>query len=158
MMPQAPCYSFAAEHQSEFTQPQLPKVHVRPVQHEPPAPDAHADAAGQQIELRRHEPVARGAGLLKELLTSDSPPHSDILDASHDRVAQANSRVLGLDVLMGPSSVMPAYGGQASHSKMMTPSSHTHRDTLSQHPQSMACLAPTLNTMPHTSGMNRLAR
>lgn len=68
--PATPC----CEHQSQFTQPQLPKVHVRPVQHRPPAPDAHADAAGQQIGSYGGMSQYCAPGLLKELLTSDSPP------------------------------------------------------------------------------------
>lgn len=60
---------------------------------------------------------------------------------------------------MGPSSVMPAYGGQASHNKMMNPSSHSHPG----HAQSTSAvngraLPHAVNTMPHASGMNRLAQ
>ncbi|NP_001269185.1 forkhead box protein O1 [Ictidomys tridecemlineatus] len=96
-------------------------------------------------------------GLLKELLTSDSPPHNDIMSSVDPGVAQPNSRVLGQNVMLGPNSVMPAYGNQASHNKMMNPSSHTHPGHAQQTSVVNGRALPhTVNTMPHTSGMNRL--
>uniref|UniRef100_A0A8C6AC05 Forkhead box protein O1 n=2 Tax=Marmota marmota marmota TaxID=9994 RepID=A0A8C6AC05_MARMA len=96
-------------------------------------------------------------GLLKELLTSDSPPHNDIMSSVDPGVAQPNSRVLGQNVMLGPNSVMPAYGNQASHNKMMNPSSHTHPGHAQQTSAVNGHALPhTVNTMPHTSGMNRL--
>uniref|UniRef100_A0A8C2UT60 Fork-head domain-containing protein n=1 Tax=Chinchilla lanigera TaxID=34839 RepID=A0A8C2UT60_CHILA len=96
-------------------------------------------------------------GLLKELLTSDSPPHNDIMSPVDPGVAQPSSRVLGQNVMMGPNSVMPTYGNQASHNKMMNPNSHTHPGHAQQ---TSACngrsLPHAVNTMPHTSGMSRL--
>uniref|UniRef100_H0VCZ7 Fork-head domain-containing protein n=1 Tax=Cavia porcellus TaxID=10141 RepID=H0VCZ7_CAVPO len=96
-------------------------------------------------------------GLLKELLTSDSPPHNDIMSPVDPGVAQPNSRVLGQNVMMGPNSVMPTYGNQASHNKMMNPNSHTHPG----HAQPTSAvngrsLPHAVNTMPHTSSMSRL--
>ncbi|XP_004645105.1 forkhead box protein O1 [Octodon degus] len=96
-------------------------------------------------------------GLLKELLTSDSPPHNDIMSPVDPGVTQPNSRVLGQNVMMGPSSVMPTYGSQASHNKMMNPNSHTHPG----HAQQTSAvngrsLSHAVNTMSHTSGMSRL--
>lgn len=89
------------------------------------------------------------AGLLKELLTSDSPPHNDILTPVDSAVSQANSRVLGQNSLMAPSSVMPTYGSQPTHNKM---SSHPHSH---QPPPNH----PSVNgrTMTHNSGINRLS-
>lgn len=96
-------------------------------------------------------------GLLKELLTSDSPPHNDIMSPVDPGVTQPNSRVLGQNVMMGPSSVMSTYGSQASHNKMMNPNSHTHpghgQQTSAVNGRS---LSHAVNTMPHTSGMSRL--
>ncbi|KYO34342.1 hypothetical protein Y1Q_0007617 [Alligator mississippiensis] len=49
-------------------------------------------------------------GLLKELLTSDSPTHNDILASVDTGVPQPSGRVLGQNVLMVSNSVMPTYG------------------------------------------------
>ncbi|EHB05818.1 Forkhead box protein O1 [Heterocephalus glaber] len=96
-------------------------------------------------------------GLLKELLTSDSPPHNDIMSPVDPGVAQPNSRVLGQNVIMGPNSVMPTYGNQASHNKMMNPTSHTHPGHAQQTSAVNGRALPhPVNTMPHTSGMSRL--
>lgn len=158
MMQQTPCYSFAPPNTSlnspspnyqKYTYGQssmspLPQMPMQTLQ------DNKSSYGGMSQYC--------APGLLKELLTSDSPPHNDIMTPVDPGVAQANSRVLGQNVLMGPNSVMPAYGGQASHNKMMTPSSHTHPG----HAQSTSAvngraLPHSVNTMPHTSGMNRLA-
>lgn len=96
-------------------------------------------------------------GLLKELLTSDSPPHNDIMSPVDPGVAQPSSRVLGQNVMMGPNSVMPTYGNQASHNKMMNPNSHTHPGHAQQTSAVNGRALPhAVNTMPHTSGMSRL--
>ena len=158
MMQQTPCYSFAPPNTSlnsaspnyqKYTYGQssmspLPQMPMQTLQ------DSKSSYGGMSQYC--------APGLLKELLTSDSPPHNDIMTPVDPGVAQTNSRVLGQNVLMGPNSVMPAYGGQASHNKMMTPSSHTHPG----HAQSTSAvngraLPHAVNTMPHTSGMNRLA-
>ncbi|XP_020920928.1 forkhead box protein O1 [Sus scrofa] len=160
IMQQTPCYSFAPPNTSlnspspnyqKYTYGQssmspLPQMPMQTLQ------DSKSSYGGMaQYNC--------AAGLLKELLTSDSPPHNDIMTPVDPGVAQPNSRVLGQNVLMGPSSVMPAYGGQASHNKMMNPSSHSHPG----HAQSTSAvngraLPHAVNTMPHASGMNRLAQ
>nr|XP_010949763.1 forkhead box protein O1 [Camelus bactrianus] len=160
MMQQTPCYSFAPPNTSlnspspnyqKYTYGQssmspLPQMPMQTLQ------DNKSSYGGMNQ-------YNCAPGLLKELLTSDSPPHNDIMTPVDPGVAQPNSRVLGQNVLMGPNSVMPAYGSQASHNKMMTPSSHTHPG----HAQSTSAvngraLPHAVNTMPHTSGVNRLAQ
>nr|XP_023477297.1 forkhead box protein O1 [Equus caballus] len=159
MMQQTPCYSFAPPNTSlnspspnyqKYTYGQsgmspLPQMPMQTLQ------DNKSSYGGMNQ-------YNCAPGLLKELLTSDSPPHNDIMTQVDPAVAQTNSRVLGQNVLMGPNSVMPAYGSQASHNKMMSPSSHTHPG----HAQPTSAvngraLPHAVNTMPHTSGMNRLA-
>ncbi|XP_036314583.1 forkhead box protein O1 [Pipistrellus kuhlii] len=159
MMQQTPCYSFAPPNTSlnspspnyqKYTYGQssmspLPQMSMQTLQ------DNKSSYGG--ISQYNCAP-----GLLKELLTSDSPPHNDIMAPVDPGVAQPNSRVLGQNVLMGPNSVMPSYGSQASHNKMLTPSSHSHPGHAQ--PTSVVngrALPHTVNTMPHTSGMSRLA-
>ncbi|XP_058132895.1 forkhead box protein O1 [Dasypus novemcinctus] len=96
-------------------------------------------------------------GLLKELLTSDSPPHGDILAPGDPGVAQPGSRVLGPNVLMGPNAVVPAYGRQASPGEMMSPSSHSLPGHAPQAPAVSGRALPHAGSpMPHASGMSRL--
>ncbi|XP_054974023.1 forkhead box protein O1 [Sorex araneus] len=158
LMQQAPCYSFAPPSTSLNS----------------PSPNYQKYSYGQSSmsplpqlpmqSLQDSKPSYSGMtqyncapGLLKELLTSDSPPHNDIMTPVDPGVAQSNSRVLGQNVLMGPNPVMPSYGSQASHNKMMTPSSHTHPG----HAQSASAAngrpLAHVGTMPHTSGLTRLA-
>ncbi|CAM2096048.1 unnamed protein product [Caretta caretta] len=98
------------------------------------------------------------AGLLKELLTSDSPPHNDILASVDTGVSQPSGRVLGQNVLMVSDSVMSTYGNQPSHNKMMTPNAHPHQG---RNQPTVAvngrALSHTVNAMSHTSGLNRLS-
>ncbi|XP_045834167.1 forkhead box protein O1 [Meles meles] len=159
MMQQTPCYSFAPPNTSlnspspnyqKYTYGQssmnpLPQMPMQTLQ------DNKSSYGGMNQ-------YNCAPGLLKELLTSDSPPHNDIMTAVDPGVAQPNSRVLGQNVLIAPNSVMSTYGSQASHNKMMNPSSHTHPG----HSQPTSAvngraLPHAVNTMPHTSGMNRLA-
>ncbi|XP_019507294.1 PREDICTED: forkhead box protein O1 [Hipposideros armiger] len=159
MMQQTPCYSFTPPNTSlnspspnyqKYTYGQssmspLPQMSIQTLQ------DNKSSYGGMSQ-------YNCAPGLLKELLTSDSPPHNDIMTPVDPGVAQPNSRVLGQNVLMGPNSVMPTYGSQASHNKMMNPSSHTHPG----HAQPTSAvngraLPHTVNTMPHSAGMNRLA-
>ncbi|XP_036985593.2 forkhead box protein O1 [Artibeus jamaicensis] len=159
MMQQAPCYSFAPPSTSlnspspnyqKYTYGQssmspLPQMAMQTL------PDSKAAYGG----LSQY---TCAPGLLKELLTSDSPPHNDIMAPVDPGVAQPNSRVLSQNVLMGPNSVMPAYGSQASHNKMMNPSSHTHPGHAQ--PASVVngrALPHAVSAMPHSSGMSRLA-
>uniref|UniRef100_A0A8D0HK65 Forkhead box O1 n=1 Tax=Sphenodon punctatus TaxID=8508 RepID=A0A8D0HK65_SPHPU len=98
------------------------------------------------------------AGLLKELLTSDSPPHNDILTSVDTGVSQSSGRVLGQNVLMVANSAMSAYSSQTPHNKMMTPSAHPHQAHVP--PTSVVngrALSHTVNTMSHTSGLSRLS-
>ncbi|XP_036046625.1 forkhead box protein O1 [Onychomys torridus] len=158
MMQQTPCYSFAppntslnspSPNYSKYTYGQssmnpLPQMPMQTLQ------DSKSSYGG----LNQYNCAP---GLLKELLTSDSPPHNDIMSPVDPGVAQPNIRVLGQGVMMGPNSVMPAYGSQASHNKMMNPSSHTHPGH-SQQTSSVngRTLPHGVNTMPHTSAMNRM--
>ncbi|XP_054852873.1 forkhead box protein O1 [Eublepharis macularius] len=95
-------------------------------------------------------------GLLKELLTSDSPPHSDILTSVDTRVSQPSSRVLGPNVLMATNSTMTPYGSQQNHNKIVAPSTHPHQG----HVQATSVvnshtLSLTVSTVSHASGLNR---
>ncbi|KAM9039072.1 forkhead box protein O1 [Sarcophilus harrisii] len=156
MMQQTPCYSFAPPNTSmnspspnyqKYTYGQsamnpLPQMPMQTLQ----------DNKASYGSMSQYNCPA---GLLKELLTSDSPPHNDILTPVDTGVAQPSSRVMSQ--MMGPSSVMPAYGNQASHNKMMSPNPHPHPG---HSPQANAvngrALPHTVNTMSHSSGLNRL--
>ncbi|MEE6472356.1 hypothetical protein FKM82_009587 [Ascaphus truei] len=102
-------------------------------------------------------PYTCPAGLLKELLTSDSPPHNDILTPV-DAVSQVGSRVLGQNALMVSNSVMSTYGNQPSHNKMST-LSHSHQPHNQQTSINGRALPHTAGTMTHSSvlGINRLS-
>ncbi|XP_040282017.1 forkhead box protein O1 [Bufo bufo] len=89
------------------------------------------------------------AGLLKELLTTDAPPHNDLL-ASESVVSQGNSRVLSQNVLMASNSGMPAYGTQQPHSKMNT-ISHAHQQHTQQTSMNGRALPHTGSTMTHNA-------
>ncbi|XP_007943433.1 forkhead box protein O1 [Orycteropus afer afer] len=160
MMQQTPCYSFAPPNTSlnspspnyqKYTYGQssmspLPQMPMQTLQ------DNKSSYGGMSQ-------YNCAPGLLKELLTSDSPPHNDIMTPVDTGVAQSNSRVLGQNVIMDPNSVMPTYGSQVSHNKMMNPNSHSH--THPGHAQQTSAvngraLPHTINAMPHTLGMNRL--
>ncbi|XP_040847412.1 forkhead box protein O1 [Ochotona curzoniae] len=160
MMQQTPCYSFAPQNTSlnspspnyqKYTYGQssmspLPQMPMQTLQ------DNKSSYGG----LNQYNCAP---GLLKELLTSDSPPHNDIMSPVDPGVAQSSSRVLGQNVMMGPNSVMPAYGNQASHNKMMNPSSHSHPGHTQQSSAVNGRALPhAVNTMPHTSGLNRLTQ
>ncbi|NXC82644.1 FOXO1 protein, partial [Cercotrichas coryphoeus] len=98
------------------------------------------------------------AGLLKELLTSDSPPHSDILASVDTGVSQAGGRALGQGVLMVANSVVPSYGSQPPHGKMMNPNARPHQGHSQPAPAvNGRALSHTVSTMSHTSGLSRLS-
>ncbi|KAL4691196.1 hypothetical protein H8959_014157 [Pygathrix nigripes] len=160
MMQQTPCYSFAPPNTSlnspspnyqKYTYGQssmspLPQMPMQTLQ------DNKSSYGGMSQ-------YNCAPGLLKELLTSDSPPHNDIMTPVDPGVAQPNSRVLGQNVMMGPNSVISTYGSQASHNKMMNPNSHTHPGHAQQSSAvNGRALSHTVSTMPHTSGMNRLTQ
>ncbi|XP_069615013.1 forkhead box protein O1 [Ranitomeya imitator] len=95
------------------------------------------------------------AGLLKELLTTDSPPHNDLL-VSEPVVSQANGRILSQNVLMASNSGMSAYGTQPPHSKMNT-IPHTHQQHTQQTSMNGRALPHSGSTMTHTAGISRLS-
>ncbi|XP_070789125.1 forkhead box protein O1 [Pituophis catenifer annectens] len=93
-------------------------------------------------------------GLLKELLTSDSPPHNDVLASVDTHVSQPSSRVLGQNILMVSNSAISPYGNQQSHNKIIAPSAHSHQG----HVQPTAVinshtLSLTLSTLSHASNV-----
>ncbi|XP_073518689.1 forkhead box protein O1 [Phyllobates terribilis] len=95
------------------------------------------------------------AGLLKELLTTDSPPHNDLL-ASEPVVSQGNNRILSQNVLMASNSGMSPYGTQPPHNKMNT-IPHTHQQHTQQTSMNGRALPHTGSTMTHTVGISRLS-
>ncbi|KAM4047405.1 forkhead box protein O1 [Anomaloglossus baeobatrachus] len=95
------------------------------------------------------------AGLLKELLTTDCPPHNDLL-ASESAVSQGNSRILSQNVLMASNSGMSAYGTQQPHNKM-NPIPHTHQQHTQQTSMNGRALPHTGSTLTHTAGISRLS-
>ncbi|XP_078513371.1 forkhead box protein O1 isoform X1 [Lissotriton helveticus] len=96
------------------------------------------------------------AGLLKELLTSDSPPHSDILPSVDSCVSQSNGRVQTQNVLMVTNSTLSAYGNRPSHNKMNI-SAHSRQAHAQQPAANSQALSHTLNTLTHSAGLNRLS-
>ncbi|XP_045695011.1 forkhead box protein O1 [Phyllostomus hastatus] len=159
LMQQAPCYSFAPPSTSlSSPSPNYQKYTYGQAGMSPLPPMAMQALPDSKAAYGGISQYSCAPGLLKELLTSDSPPHNDIMAPVDGGVAQPSSRVLSQNVLMGPNSVMPAYGGQASHNKMMSPGSHSHPGHAQ--PASVVngrALPHAVNAMPHSSGMNRLA-
>ncbi|XP_012862337.1 forkhead box protein O1, partial [Echinops telfairi] len=160
MMQQTPCYSFAPPNTSlNSPSPNYPKytygqASLSPLPQMPmqTLPDSKPGYGG----LSQYNCAP---GLLKELLTSDSPPHNDIMTPVDPGVAQSNSRVLGQNVTMSPSPVMPTYGGRAPHNNMMSPSAHPHPGH-GQQPAAAVngrALPHAVSGMPHASGLSRLA-
>ncbi|XP_075055141.1 forkhead box protein O1 [Mixophyes fleayi] len=96
------------------------------------------------------------AGLLKELLTTDSPPHNDILAPAESAVSRGSSRALGQNVLMVSNSGMPVYGSQPSHSKMNT-IPHAHQPHSQQASINGRALLHGGSAMMHSAGINRLS-
>ncbi|XP_061478387.1 forkhead box protein O1 [Rhineura floridana] len=95
-------------------------------------------------------------GLLKELLTSDSPPHNEILASVDTHVSQPSGRVLGQNVLMATNSAISPYGNQQSHNKIIAPSAHPQQGHVQ--PTSVVnshTLSLTLSTVSHASSLNR---
>ncbi|KAJ7341518.1 hypothetical protein JRQ81_005710 [Phrynocephalus forsythii] len=94
-------------------------------------------------------------GLLKELLTSDSPPHNDILASVDAHVSQPSGRVLGQNVLMATSPAIPPYGSQQSHNKIIAPSAHARQGHAQQTSGvNSQTLSLTLSTVSHASSLN----
>ncbi|XP_020643692.3 forkhead box protein O1 [Pogona vitticeps] len=95
-------------------------------------------------------------GLLKELLTSDSPPHNDIMASVDAHVSQPSGRVLGQNVLMVTNSAISPYGSQQSHNKIIAPSAHArqgHAQPTSGVVNSQT-LSLTLSTVSHASSLS----
>ncbi|XP_048388810.2 forkhead box protein O1-A [Stegostoma tigrinum] len=92
-------------------------------------------------------------GLLKELLTSDSPPHSDMLPQVDTVVSQASSRLASQNMM-----ISTTYANQAVHTKMMNPSVQ-HHPAHSQHSVSMngRALPHTVSIMAHPSNIRHLS-
>ncbi|KAM4701532.1 forkhead box protein O1 [Discoglossus pictus] len=96
------------------------------------------------------------AGLLKELLTSDSPPHNEILTTVDAVVSQASSRGMGQNSLMVSNSVMPTYCNQPPRNKMST-IPHSHQTHNQQPSINGRALQHTVCTMTHSPGISRLS-
>ncbi|MGH0155268.1 UNVERIFIED_CONTAM: hypothetical protein FKN15_028760 [Acipenser sinensis] len=98
-------------------------------------------------------------GLLKELLTSDSDPHNDIMPSVDTVVSQSSSRGgPGPNVMMPTNSAMPSYAPQRPHNKMMSPGG-THPHVVHNQPLSVMngrALSHPM-TMAHSVGMSRLS-
>nr|XP_012614002.1 forkhead box protein O1 [Microcebus murinus] len=158
MMQQTPCYSFAPPNTSlNSPSPNYQKYTYGQSSMSPMPQMPMQTLQDNKSSYGGMNQYNCAPGLLKELLTSDSPPHNDIMTSVDAGVAQPSSRVLGQNVMMGANSVMSTYGSQASHNKMMTPSSHTHPGHAQQSSAVNGRALPhAVNTMAHTSGMNRL--
>ncbi|CAH2224997.1 forkhead box O1 [Pelobates cultripes] len=108
------------------------------------------------------KPAYRGVGpynvpgLLKELLTSDSPPHTDILTTVDPTVSQASNRVLGQNAMMASNSIMPTYVSQSCHNKMTT-LPHSHQPHSQPSAINGRALPHTVGAMTHSSGISRLS-
>ncbi|KAK6486649.1 forkhead box protein O1-A [Huso huso] len=98
-------------------------------------------------------------GLLKELLTSDSDPHNDIMPSVDAVVSQSSSRGgPGPNVMMPTNSAMPSYAPQQPHNKMMSPGG-TRPHVVHNQPLSVMngrALSHPM-TMAHSVGMSRLS-
>ncbi|XP_072900059.1 forkhead box protein O1-A isoform X1 [Hemitrygon akajei] len=94
-------------------------------------------------------------GLLKELLTSDSPPHSDMLPQVDTGVSQANSRMSSQN-MMNPTT-MSSFANQGVHTKLMNPNIQQH-PVHGQHSVAMnGCVIPrTVSIMTHPSNVRHL--
>ncbi|XP_069747830.1 forkhead box protein O1-A [Narcine bancroftii] len=95
------------------------------------------------------------SGLLKELLTSDSPPHADMLPQVDTVVSQANSRMGSQDRMI---TTVSSYPNQGVHTKLMSPSIQQH-PVHSQHSVAMnGHIVPhTVSIMAHPSNIRHLS-
>ncbi|XP_006002823.1 forkhead box protein O1-A [Latimeria chalumnae] len=156
MLQQNPGYSFASQNTSMGSQTpdyrkysygqtsmnSLPQMSMQPLQE-------------NKTSYRSVSQFGYPAGLLKELLTSDSPPHSDILPPVDTGISQPK---ICTSAMMATSSVMSTYGGQPTHGKLMSSNTHPHQVHSQQAPALNGhALSHTLNTMTHTASQNRLA-
>ncbi|XP_032998661.1 forkhead box protein O1 [Lacerta agilis] len=157
MMQQSPGYSYTSSNTSigspsadyrkySYAQPSMNSLSQIPMQ-------ALQDSKPSYGNLSQYNcPV----GLLKELLTSDSPPHNEILASVDTHVSQPSGRVLGQNVLMATNSAMSPYGSQQAHNKIISPSAHPHQGHVQQTPAvNSHTLSLTLSTVSHASSLNR---
>ncbi|XP_078258975.1 forkhead box protein O1-A [Rhinoraja longicauda] len=93
-------------------------------------------------------------GLLKELLTSDSPPHSDLLPPVEAGGQQAGGR-MGGPGLMVPAATRSTYADLGVHAKMMAPGPPPH----GPHPLAMngRLLPHAVSIMAHPANLRHLA-
>ncbi|XP_043927593.1 forkhead box protein O1 [Protopterus annectens] len=159
MMQQNPGYSFATQNTSMGSQPSdyrkfsynqtninsVPQMPLQPLQE---------SKSGYGSLNQFNCPT----GLLKELLTSDSPPQPDILSQVDTVVSQPGKRMPSQNVMITSSSVMPQYPVQPPHNKMINPATHPHQ-AHSQQAQSVSsrALMHNMSTMLHSSHPSRLS-
>ncbi|XP_053140993.1 forkhead box protein O1 [Hemicordylus capensis] len=157
MMQQPPGYSYASSNTSISS----PNADYRKYSYAQASMNSLSQIPMQNIQDSKlsygpHNQYNCSVGLLKELLTSDSPPHNDILASVETHVSQPSGRVLGQNVLMASNSTMSPYGNQQSHNKIITPSAHSHQGHIQ--PPSVVnshTLSLTLSTVSHASSLNR---
>ncbi|XP_078078447.1 forkhead box protein O1-A [Mustelus asterias] len=117
----------------------------------------------QQIPLQTFQEKKQGfgpitqyncsPGLLKELLTSDSPPHGDMLPQVDTVVSQASNRMASQNMM-----IPTTYANQAVHTKMMNHSIQQH-PVHSQHSIAMngRALPHTVSIMTHPQNIRHLS-
>uniref|UniRef100_A0A4W3KEL9 Forkhead box O1 a n=1 Tax=Callorhinchus milii TaxID=7868 RepID=A0A4W3KEL9_CALMI len=142
LMQQSTGYSFASQNTSISSQP--------PDYRKCLYPQSSMNTL-QQIPLQTLQENKQGfgpihpytcpTGLLKELLTSDSPPHSDLLPQVSSVVSQATSRMPSQNMMIA-TTVRSSYPSQPHHTKMMSPNSQ-------QHPGHQHSVALNGRALPH---------
>ncbi|XP_062981334.1 forkhead box protein O1 [Elgaria multicarinata webbii] len=159
MMQQSPCYSYTSTSTTmgspnadyrkySYAQPSMGSLSQMPMQTIQDSKSSYGNISQYNCHV----------GLLKELLTSDSPPHNDILASVDTHVSQPSGRVLGQNVLMATNSAISPYGNQQSHNKIIAPSAHPHQGHAQPTPVvNSHTLSLTLSTVSHTSALNRLS-
>ncbi|KAF7239919.1 Forkhead box protein O1 [Varanus komodoensis] len=157
MMQQSPCYSYTPSNTSigssnadyrkySYVQTSMSSLSQIPMQTIQDSKSSYGSISQYNCHV----------GLLKELLTSDSPPHNDILAAVDTHVSQPGGGGLGQNVLLATNSAISPFGNQQSHSKIIAPSPHPHQGHVQ--PASAVnshTLSLTLSTLSHASGLNR---
>ncbi|XP_042334751.1 forkhead box protein O1 [Sceloporus undulatus] len=159
MMQQSPGYSYTSSSTSinsantdyrkyTYSQPSMNSLPQMPMQ-------TIQDSKSSYGTISQYGPCP--VGLLKELLTSDSPPHNDILTSVETHVSQPSGRVLGQNVLMANNSAISSYGNQQSHKKIISlTSGHPHQGHIqSTSSVNSHTLSLTLSTVSHASSLNR---
>nr|XP_003215340.1 PREDICTED: forkhead box protein O1 [Anolis carolinensis] len=160
MMQQSPGYSYA----SSSTSINSPNPDYRKYTYAQPSMNSLPQIAMQTIQDSKssYGPISQygpcPVGLLKELLTSDSPPHNDILTSVDTRVSQPSSQVLGQNVLMATNSTISPYSNQQPHNKIIaSTNAHPHQGLVqSTSAVNSHTLSLTLSTVSHASSLNRV--